>query len=318
MSAIPRRQILVAAVALVAMTSVIATAPTVSASFPGGDGLLLFSFPAGDGFDTWTVTPDGSDLTMLVPGASFAVWSADGTRIAYVKEMPRPNLPGVPQSDIWVAAADGSYPLRITTNGRDDTQPAWSPNGRWLAFVSNRSGSAEIYKIRSDGSGQAVRLTVRVPRRGDREPDWSPDGSLIAYTSNRPHTEEVRTVPAAGGESSLVKRDFSSPSWSPDGERILGRPIVDGYARLGHIAADGSDLVVIGDGGEEWFGEDPAWSPEGDRFAFMFNVPEDPPTSATATVYVAPINGSSDPVAIAEHYGPVFQLTDLSWQPVVP
>ena len=76
--------------------------------------------------------------------------------------------------------ADGSNPIRLTTDPADDLVPRWSPDGTKFAFYSNRDGNYEIYVMDADGSNQ-TRLT-NTPA-DEIDPAWSPDGGQIVFTS---------------------------------------------------------------------------------------------------------------------------------------
>jgi len=102
----------------------------------------------------------------------------DGSRVAYVlQEIDKEKNEYT--SAIWVAR-EGAEPVRFT-GGRKDTQPRWSPDGRHLVFVSNRSGSNQLWLLSTDG-GEARQLT-RI-KGGVSNPVWSPDGRTIAFTAN--------------------------------------------------------------------------------------------------------------------------------------
>jgi len=71
---------------------------------------------------------------------------------------------------------------RITTNSSSETQPSWSPNGDYIAFVSDRNGNNEIYVMKSDGSDQT---NITNHPDNDYYPNWSPDGAHIVFFSDR-------------------------------------------------------------------------------------------------------------------------------------
>ena len=103
---------------------------------------------------------------------------------------------------------------------RDVQTPAWSPDGRKLAFVSRRDGNSEIYVINADGSAQE-NLT-RQPAN-DSHPSWSPDGQKIAFVSRRDDNSEIYVMNADGSGLRNVTRTRSNdldPAWSPDGRAI--------------------------------------------------------------------------------------------------
>ena len=85
-------------------------------------------------------------------------------------------------SEIYVMDIDGSKPLRLTINPARDYDPAWSPDGDGIAFVSNRNrGIEQIYVMGSDG-GNLKRLTNGAAHQ---QPAWSPEGERIAYVRNK-------------------------------------------------------------------------------------------------------------------------------------
>ena len=107
-------------------------------------------------------------------------FGSDGRHLAYVRtEIDREN--NGYKSAIYVVSTAEGRPRRFTSGEKRDHSPRWSPDGRWLAFVSNRGGEeAQIYIMPTDG-GEALPLT-RV-ETGAGNPVWSPDGKQLAFTS---------------------------------------------------------------------------------------------------------------------------------------
>jgi Tol biopolymer transport system component len=175
----------------------------------------------------------------------------------------------VSSGDVWVVQPDGSGLRNLTSHPADDWSPDWSPDGRLIAFVSNRGGSDGIYAMNGDGSG------LRQIGPGT-EPAWSPDGRRLAFvqgdaiwvmnadgSGRRRLTDpasDIRTSP--GGERFPGQRD-GTPFWSPDGARIAFNRLYGGYdRRLYSIPASGGAPTRIRDLSNEWFDD---WSPDGTR-----------------------------------------------------
>jgi len=130
-------------------------------------------------------------------------------------------------------------PVQITSGDYDDSQPAWSPDGRSIAFVSNRSENPDgvpdsnIWIVAADNTdkGKTILQITKNPRE-DSNPTWSPDGKTIAYTTvNAPlktlwyATNRLATIPSSGGSPTILNnsldRNVRNPSFSADGKSIL-------------------------------------------------------------------------------------------------
>jgi Tol biopolymer transport system component len=136
-------------------------------------------------------------------------WLADG-RIVYGS-----HAGGNP--DLWVMNADGSSPRQLTVEAAADSSPAVSPDGRFIAFVSDRAGSRNIWRIDADG-GNPVRLTRG---QGEDYPAFTPDGRSVVYTSFGSERTSLWRVPFDGGDPrQLTDTTSFMPVVSPDGTRV--------------------------------------------------------------------------------------------------
>ena len=140
--------------------------------------------------------------------------SPDGERIAFAF-LPREDLD---RSEICLVSAAGGGIRRLTGNPRvSDHRPRWSPDGKQLAFVSDRSGWHELYRIDAAG-GQATPLTHVDADVMDFA--WSPDGQRIVLVVNREGNARLQLIDAAGGDLGVL-RDAGGwhgrPQWGPGG-----------------------------------------------------------------------------------------------------
>jgi dipeptidyl aminopeptidase/acylaminoacyl peptidase len=186
------------------------------------------------------ISPDGTRV-------AFVVWSIDKDSHEYL-------------SSIWMAPVDGSgEPRRFTSGERRDGMPRWSPDGRWLAFTSNRGKDektpANLYVIPAEG-GEALRLTDR--KESVEKIAWSPDSTRIAFSSRVRDDayDEEDDRKRAPRRLTRLSYKLDNVGWTTDRRTHLFVVDVDGDGEP-HQVTDGD----CEDG-------EPCWTPDGKRLIF--------------------------------------------------
>jgi Tol biopolymer transport system component/DNA-binding winged helix-turn-helix (wHTH) protein len=164
--------------------------------------------------------------------------------------------------------------VRLTNNSAWDERPVWSPDGRKIAFSSNRDGKKKIYVMDADGSN-VQRITNNLAE--DVNPCWSPDGSKILFDSERDGNREIYVMDADGNNQVRLTRNNavdSTAAWSPDGSLIAfasnrdtGPPYNPYNLDIYVMNADGSNVRRIVDDPE--YDVSPQWSPDGRKILFI-------------------------------------------------
>jgi Tol biopolymer transport system component len=178
--------------------------------------------------------------------------------------------------NIYVMDADGSNQTNLSNNPSLDYSPAWSPDGRRIAF--ERLG--DIYVMNADGSNQTF-------LHGGTDPDWSPDGWWLAFVHGEDFyhygwdiwVKKTTGITHAGDLTKALSADDQfTPAWSPDGRWIAFESTGAGYYLIYVVHPDGSNLARLATGHGP-----PAWSPDGRRIAF----------EQSGDIYVMNADGSS-------------------------
>lgn len=203
-------------------------------------------------------------------------WSPDRAKIAWVAATTPDRCEFEACWEVFVADADGTSRHRLTRDQVKDGYVDWSPDSDEVAFersdpeVTDSSGTPEhdIYKIVTDGNG----LTRLTSDGAATQPDWSPDGTEIAYGHDRGNPDgAIWVVKSNGTQPRQISHPQGpsldlSPTWSPDGSRILfqrfGAGFVDLYATDVGSAVD--QPLTTGPEVEDGF----SWSPDGSKIAY--------------------------------------------------
>ena len=166
----------------------------------------------------WTLLVLGCAVVLLAGGAA----NAQDTRLLRQPTLSQDHVAFAHGGDLWVVDRSGGDARRLTSTPAVESDPHFSPDGRTIAFTSNRSGRAAVYVLPVAG-GMPTRLTWYPAPSAAR--GWTPDGERVLYASTRETApvgfNRLWTVSPAGGPSTLLPAPWGyDGSYSPDGKRI--------------------------------------------------------------------------------------------------
>jgi Tol biopolymer transport system component len=253
--------------------------PPTSQAFSGTNGPVVFDRGGSIFSGTTALSQSGYDFAPTV--------SPDGSQVAYAVNR-----------DIWVMDADGSDAHQVTTNVEWNRDPAWSPDGKRLAFAAaGAGGRSDIFAVPATG-GTAKNLS-QTEDHDESDPGYSPDGTRIAYTrtgcdvpygggtcvyvmsatgAGQTNLTPENHVPFPGCQNSpgyFFNGSSDDPTWSPDGTKIAFSGPLDC-----NVSTLGSDIWVMGADGsgktdlthdDATNDVEPAFSPDGTQIAFARN-----------------------------------------------
>lgn len=242
-----------------------------------------------------TLEPESLAALRFVSDAQI---SPDGRRIVYVvsrMDVPRDRY----LAELWLIEDEGAPRPLVTASG-ENTRPRWSPDGRRLAFLSDRSGSQQILVLEL-GGGEAWSLTAEP--KGVGAFAWSPDGTQIAYLARSGEPAAERTArngqaPQGAGRALVTERLFFRADGTPGF-------VPEVRSRLRVIAARGraAPSAPLTDGYAE--PSAPAWSPDG-RWIYFSALPrsEEAEIDGDTELFRVPADGSGAAEPLAQRRGP--------------
>lgn len=200
---------------------------------PDGKWILFETGRRGNS-DLGIVSKDGLTTSLLTSSPAdegSAVWSPDGTRIAYVERSPEHFSGRLLVAEFDSAAGRFKSDPKAVYSAKEDRgggwsirRPEWTPDSKALAVVLQESGWDKVYLLSADGGAPQA---ITNGESEDESPVFSPDGKQIAFVSNRNNPEERRIwiADADGGHPRALARVGAGidgdPIWSPDGKRIF-------------------------------------------------------------------------------------------------
>jgi dipeptidyl aminopeptidase/acylaminoacyl peptidase len=265
---------------------------------PDGKYLAFLSARNSGKNQVWLLDRRGGEaqkLTEVAQGINDFEWSPDSTRLVLILQDPKPEdseaakdkdkdkpaaKPKTPpplvidrlqfkqdtvgyldrrRDHLYVFDVASKKTTQLTSGDFDDTEPAWAPDGKSLAFSSNRSSdpdrnyNSDIWVVAADNSDKGAHLTQVTTNPGsDRAPAWSPDGKWIAYVTETDvkamiyATHHLAISPSAGGEAKVLTlafdRSVRRPRFSADGRAIYFIADDDGTQNLCRISVTGGDV----------------------------------------------------------------------------
>ncbi len=196
-------------------------------------------------------------------------------------------------SNIWKTTVGSFGKTRVTYGKWRDLFPAFTPDGEYFIFSSNRTrANPTLWRIKVDGGGGITNITNTLAE--DYSPSVSPDGNFVAYASNPPDAEEsqIWTINSNGTLPTQL-REGQSPRISPDGAKIM-------FVRIDKLSKKKQIWVMNSNGSEEtqltqnseYDAESPAWSPDGKWMVFDSNEGLDSQKRQNYDVWLMSADGS--------------------------
>jgi Tol biopolymer transport system component/DNA-binding SARP family transcriptional activator len=248
---------------------------TCPAWMPDGRSLLFISNRDGSR-DIYRVTLDRSGRSAGAPARLTTGLnlhgldlSRDGRVLVYADFSDYANIWSLPIPAGAPVSSAAATPL--TTGHQSIEGLALSPDGRWLAFDSDRGGHQAIYRVPLSGGDPQL---LSADSADDFMPAWSPDGRELAYYGFRNGRRRLFVMPVDGGSPGAVARDSGNqryPGWSPDGRRLVFHSDRTGRFELYVVERDtagrwGPSRQLTTEGGQ-----DARWSPDGGSIVYVRN-----------------------------------------------
>lgn len=236
---------------------------------------------------------------------SSPVISPDGSRIAYtVTQEDLKKDESI--SRVWMIQSDGGLPVAMTSEGVSSSHPRWSPDGRYLAFLSARDdGETQVWSLYL-GGGEAVQMTKTIQSVSAFE--WSPDSNRLLLQLKDPTPQQIDAY-----EEGKLYEKKTPPPWVIDRKQFKTDYV--GYLdrRRTHIytfdiASRETTQLTRGD----YDDSEATWSPDGQFIAFTSNRTEDPDSNYNTDIWIVAANGEGAVSRVTSNPG---ADSDPAWSP---
>jgi len=214
------------------------------------------------------------------------------------------------KTSIWMVSWDGMEDVRLTYSAESETSPRWSPDGKYLSFLSSRPGQAkgsQVWVLDRRG-GEARQLTNVKDKLSSYE--WSPDSKKLVLVMKKeenpaPDKPEGESAPAKSPKPIVIDRYH----FKEDGEGYLTASSRS-HLYLFDVESRKLDPLTVGTNFQEEF---PAWSPDSASIVFASNRDPDPDRSVTADIFVIAAQPGATPRKVVSTHQPHYQ--HLAWSP---
>ena len=217
--------------------------------------------------------------TLLADRQNFdPAWSPGGKELVFESDRANGRY-----SDLWKMSQSGKKPQKLTDLKGPSRVPAWSPDGKWIAFAFGGPfvpTGTYIYRITlipfNSMPGTSPRFLTKTASGSCSNPAWSHDARQIAFDCNSGGDTQIWRMSARGGTpTQLTKKgegQNSNPSWSPDGRQITFGSNRSGTSQIWVMSEKGgAPTQLTGKSSRDGQNFDPSWSPDGQTIAFASN-----------------------------------------------
>ncbi|MFB3921929.1 MAG: protein kinase [Terriglobia bacterium] len=262
---------------------------------------LIFSASAGGDSSLWRVAASGTSkpqrLSTIGANGAYPTLSKRQNRLAYAQAVSDVNIW---RAEIPAAGRKVIPPREFISSTRTDNLPQYSPDGKKIAFISQRSGSLEVWVCDADGLNALQVTSLGGPNIGN-PPRWSPDSRRLTFSANVKGPSEIYVANASGGSLQTLTSPptySANPSWSSDGQWIF----FDAHG-IRKVSTEGGPPVLV----TEQEGWGPVESPDG---KFIYSISIDQPIKGFILLRTPTEGGETQRVLDTLAFGQNYALVD--------